>query len=275
MKIDKRTIVKSRPLVMGRHQSLGVNTGRLWNYLLLQILAAEKIDPNQIFIAKADDFAVYCGVSKRAGYLALQRAAEELQHATVMVEYDVDGKLLPDGYDLIGYIQRGGYRAGRGLVEFKLNASVLKYLAGDLIRFVHLKPRYMLALITRYGPILYEHLKMNVFNKSGDVSINKPAEYKVDIHDFRDYMGVVGRYKKHNDLLSCVINKAMGDINLHTDFHVQVERQTRGIAATELFFTYWSEPPQSKYKFAGGQFGDAAPDSNAVQKMALQALKKL
>lgn len=275
MKTDNRTIVKSNPLIMARHQTLSANTNRLWNCILLALVARDKIDFDKVLTVSADDLALFCGVKKKNGYVALQRAAEELQQSMVMLEQAPDGTLLPDGYAMVGYVEMGVYRAKKGIVEFKLNSTILKYLAGDLKRFTHLRPRYMLALRTRVGAILYEHLKMNIPNKGGVISHGKHTTLTFELQEFKEIIGMVGQYKKFYEFKRKVIFEAMDDINKHTDFNVAMADVPHRITVVEITFHYEMGPPQVKESFAGGYFGGASPDPDSVIEMAHKAFQKL
>ena len=222
---ETKDIVKSNALIEASYHPGSLWQMRLLLACLIQIKATEKISDSQEFVVTANALADMTGQAARSAYRHLKRAANELRSMYITVDLNPDGSRRSRRYREINVIGHCDYLEDEGRVSLSFTRKIIPYISELKTRFTQYQTRYVMPMRSSYGIRLYE-LCLEWF---GDT-----REYEVD--DFRETLGLTGKYKNIEDLKRRVIKPALKDINTCSDIRVRFGQRKSGRTVTHFQF---------------------------------------
>ena len=255
-------------------------SGTPWKYRLFMVAAAH-VDYGadekwrEPITVHAGDMADILEIeSTKNLYRDLVRAADDLMKTTMKISEPGKNRRRKTIMD------ECEYNDGEASITLKFRGWFIPHISGLIKPFRKLQLQQNLAMPSSHGRRLHQLIYRWEF---------KHGTKRISLDDFREAMGVVGKYASIKDLKKKVLLPAVRDVNEHSDRTITWEQQKRGRTIEYLTFTITqkqkSEPIRpdttngADFLSAGGNFIDYArrvlPRCKLGQRPWTDAIKAL
>ena len=230
----KDLIVKSNHVIEASYR-LTLNEQRLVLACIQKIKKGQKIDPATPFVITASDFSDMFSVSLDRAYSELQTVADRLYERSVTV-YQPDPEEPALAATKTRWITAIDYIPTGGKVRLYFSSKMIPYISMLEGGFTRYNMEYIAKMNSVYGIRFYELMKSWLFGeprKTKTVEINEIKELLALKDEKGNY-----QYPSIKDFKLNVLNKAMEDINTHSDLTASYEDKKTGRKITHLTFIF-------------------------------------
>ena len=238
---EKNDIVKANALIEACYKPASLNQMRLLLAALMQVKATDKLSYKTEFVVTAGSLAELTGTAKRQNYRELKRAADELfeMYVTVYDKPNNEGK-VHKRYTKKRVVSQCVYCENEGSVRLMFAPPIIPYISALSSYFTKYKARYVMPMRSSYGIRLYELFLQWL-------GFGPEREFEVD--EFKELLGLEGKYKIVTFLKRDVIKPALTDINKYSDLKVEFGQRKTGRRVTHFQFVITKkETPKRKPK---------------------------
>lgn len=215
----RNTVTQSNRLIEAAH-TLTLNEKRL------VLLAASMLDPRKPhpkdgrLLIRAEVFAEVFDMDPKNAYLALNDAADRL--------YDRDIRSYKGGKVVkrMRWVYLCDYKEGRGCVELGFSPTVVPQLTLLNKEFTSYQLRQIGKLGSFYAIRLYELMAQFL----------KVKQRECTLQQLREMLDLGDKYANVKDLRKRVLDKALEEVNAHTDLKVTAEPRRKGRAIIGFTF---------------------------------------
>lgn len=230
----KDVIVKSNHVIEASYR-LTLNEQRLVLACIQKIKKGQRIDPATPFVVTASDFSDMFAVSLDRAYSELQTVADRLYERSVTVyQPDPDEPALAATktrwITAIDYIPTGGK------VRLYFSSKMIPYISMLEGGFTRYNMEYIAKMNSVYGIRFYELMKSWLFGEPRKTKTVEIDEIK-ELLALKDEKGNY-QYPSIKDFKLRVLDKAMEDINTHSDLTASYEDKKTGRKITHFTFTF-------------------------------------
>ncbi|WP_216940659.1 replication initiation protein RepM [Acinetobacter sp. BY419] len=219
----EKYVVKDNDLVKACF-NLGLNEYRL---LLLAMIYARESDPltfeTPIEIT-ATAFARQYELEANTAYEAMQDASKTLMRRTYSYQDRYKGyEAITD----VAWVTQATYIPTAGMLVLYLTPQTIKLISRLETHFTKYHIDQVSKFKSKYSIRLYELvIKWK----------NQKKTEKFEINNFREMLGVINEYKQMSDFKINVLDKAVKEINAHSDITVKYEQFKKGRVISDFQF---------------------------------------
>ena len=229
----KDIVAKSNHVVEASYR-LTLNEQRLVLLCVQQIKKGKQITAQDSFSVLASEFADMFNISSDRAYSELQTVAEKLYERSVTI-YRPDPEYPKLTHTKTRWISSIDYIPDEGRVRLYFAAKMIPYISMLEGGFTRYNIEQIAGMSSIYGIRFYELLKCWLFGEPRKVKTVGLDELK-DLLDLKDPKGGY-QYPSIKDFKLRVLDKAMDDINDHSDLEVRYEDKKTGRKITHITFT--------------------------------------
>ena len=230
----KDLIVKSNHVIEASYR-LTLNEQRLVLACIQKIKKGQKIDPVTPFVITASDFSDMFSVSLDRAYSELQTVADRLYERSVTV-YQPDPEEPALAATKTRWITAIDYIPTDGKVRLYFSSKMIPYISMLEGGFTRYNMEYIAKMNSVYGIRFYELMKSWLFGEPRKTKIVEIDEIK-ELLALKDEKGNY-QYPSIKDFKLRVLDKAMDDINEHSDLTAGYEDKKTGRKITHFIFTF-------------------------------------
>ena len=260
-------IVKANALIEASYRPASLYQMRLLLAALCQVKAGTKLSYKREFTITAGGLADLTGTTVKTNYRMLKRAADELfeMYITIYDKPNGTGKVTRN-YTKKRVVNQCFYSEGEGIVKLQFAPAIIPYISNLASHFTQYKARYVMPMRSSYGIRLYELCLQWV-------GFGNEREFEVD--EFKELLGLSGKYKNVSFLKRDVIRPAIKDINTYSDLNVQFGQIKAGRRVTHFQFVIErKEQARKKVQQKRKRGRSVAWQDTAVQAELLKAGSK-
>lgn len=227
-------IVKSNHVIEASYR-LTLNEQRLVLLCIQQIKKGQRIDATTAFSISASEFADMFSVSLDRAYSELQAVADRLYERSVTV-HQPDPEQPKLAATKTRWITAIDYIPTDGKVRLYFSSKMVPYISMLEGNFTRYNLENIAKMNSIYGIRFYELMKSWLF---GEPKKTKQIEINVlkELLDLKDEKGKY-QYPSIKDFKLRVLDKAMNDINEHSDLYANYEDKKTGRKITHFNFTF-------------------------------------
>lgn len=206
------TIVKSNAII-NAHYKLTLAESRLLLACISQIDSKKHHDPNepfQVHVSQIQDLVKEEGSDNL--YRDLKVAVGRLYERSIVV------KTAEKNVEIRWISEKGIYNSGEGKVEIRFTPDVLEYMTELQGSFTQYKLQYVAQFTNVYSLRIYELLAQWQGRGTREVGVD----------ELRDKLQLGDQYPKAYDLKRFVIDRALADINKHSNLRVTYGQRKNG-----------------------------------------------
>lgn len=200
-----------------------------------QIKKGKPITAQDSFSVLASEFAEMFDIAIDGAYSELQTVAERLYERSVTI-YQPDPEFPKLTHTKTRWISSIDYIPDEGRVRLYFAVKMIPYIAMLEGGFTRYNLEQIAGMSSVYGIRFYELLKCWLFGEPRKVKTVGLDELK-DLLDLKDPEGGY-QYPSIKDFKLRVLDKAMNDINEHSDLEVRYEDKKTGRKITHFTFTF-------------------------------------
>lgn len=230
----KDLIAKSNHVVEASYR-LTLNEQRLVLLCVQQIKKGKPISAQDSFTVLASEFADMFGIALDGAYSELQAVADKLYERSVTI-YQPDPEYPKLTHTKTRWISSIDYIPDEGRVRLYFAAKMIPYISMLEGGFTRYNIEHIAKMSSVYSIRFYELFKCWLFGGSSKVKTVGLDELK-GLLDLKDEKGAY-QYPSIKDFKLYVLNKAMSEINEHSDLKVSYEDKKTGRKITHLVFTF-------------------------------------
>lgn len=187
----------------------------------------EELDADTWVELSVGEYAALYQTDQKSAYRQLQQAAKSLRQRTLMIEvfHEITGEpaILETGW--VSYIM---YVPNSGLIRIRFSQVIVPCISRLEEQFTSFKLNEIIGLTSAYAIRLYELLKQYQSIKRRDFGLKELREYLEATE--------VG-YDRIDNFKSRVVDKAVEQINLHTDLNISYATQKSGRTVIGFVFS--------------------------------------
>lgn len=230
----KNVVAKSNHVIEASYR-LTLNEQRLILLCVQQIKKGKPITAQDSFSVLASEFADMFDISSDRAYSELQTVAEKLYERSVTI-YQPDPEFPKLTHTKTRWISSIDYIPDEGRVRLYFAAKMIPYVAMLEGGFTRYNLEQIAGMSSVYGIRFYELLKCWLFGEPRKVKTIGLNELK-DLLDLKDPKGGY-QYPSIKDFKLRVLDKAMDDINQHSDLEAHYEDKKTGRKITHFTFRF-------------------------------------
>ena len=230
----KDLIVKSNHVIEASYR-LTLNEQRLVLACIQKIKKGQRIDPATPFVVTASDFSDMFAVSLDRAYSELQTVADRLYERSVTV-YQPDPEEPTLAATKTRWITAIDYIPTGGKVRLYFSSKMIPYISMLEGGFTRYNMEYIAKMNSVYGIRFYELMKSWLFGEPRKTKTVEIDEIK-ELLALKDEKGNY-QYPSIKDFKLRVLDKAMEDINEHSDLNASYEDKKTGRKITHFTFTF-------------------------------------
>lgn len=235
MRMAEKYVVKDNDLVKACF-NLGLNEYRL---LLLAMIYARETDPLTFetpIEVLAVDFARQYELEANTAYEAMQDASKTLMRRTYSYQDRYKGY---EAVSDVAWVTQATYVPTAGMLVLYLTPQTIRLISRLETHFTKYHIDQVSKFKSKYSIRLYELI---IKWKS-----QKKTE-KFEINNFKEMLGVTNEYKQMSDFKINVLDKAVKEINAHSDITVKYEQFKKGRVISDFQFkiTLKKKPVEKK-----------------------------
>ena len=228
--MTKKQMVSKDNDLIGASYSLGVAEQRLIFLAIIEAREQNKlIDVGKPLRIYAKSYEQQFSVEKHTSYGAMKRAVEGLYEAgfSYIKIDELSGK--PITYKS-RWVDKIGYANDLGCVELTFASDVIPLITRLEAQYTEYELKQVSALQSEYAIRLYEQLIR--WRSTGKVP-------QMQLEELRNKLGVEPeQYKQMNNFKAKVLDRALKQINEHTDITANYRQHKKGKAITGFTFTF-------------------------------------
>lgn len=228
--MTKKQMVSKDNDLIGASYSLGVAEQRLIFLAIIEAREQNKlIDVGKPLRIYAKSYEQQFSVEKHTSYGAMKRAVEGLYEAgfSYIKIDELSGK--PITYKS-RWVDKIGYANDLGCVELTFASDVIPLITRLEAQYTEYELKQVSALQSEYAIRLYEQLIR--WRSTGKVP-------QMQLEELRNKLGVEPeQYKQMNNFKAKVLDRALKQINEHTDITADYRQHKKGKAITGFTFTF-------------------------------------
>lgn len=223
--MDNNLVVKANELVLASY-AMTRHEQNLLIACISQIDSRKAIEDGQSFVITVEQAKdlFYDDSSARNAYRDLQRASERLFDRKVRLSLGNNRELLTR------FVQSVVFDPAEGAVTLRFATDIKPYLSMLEKNFTKYRLSNVVQLTSQHAVRLYElavcWLGQGISHK------------ELDLDEFRDIMGLEGKYKQFGELKGRVIESAIEQINESTDFNIKVAYRKVGRSYRYVTFMF-------------------------------------
>ena len=221
--MKEKYVVKDNDLIKACF-NLGLNEYRL---LLLAMIYARESDPLTFetpIEIRATDFARQYMLEANTAYEAMQEASKTLMRRTYSYQDRYKGyEAISD----VAWVTQATYVPAAGMLVLYLTPQTIRLISRLESHFTKYHIDQVSKFKSKYSIRLYE---LVIKWKS-----QKKTE-KFELKNFREMLGVTTEYQQMSDFKINVLDKAVKEINAHSDITVKYEQFKKGRVITDFQF---------------------------------------
>lgn len=221
--MSEKYVVKDNDLVKACF-NLGLNEYRL---LLLAMIYARESDPLTFetpIEIRATEFARQYELEANTAYEAMQDASKTLMRRTYSYQDRYKGyEAITD----VAWVTQATYIPTAGMLVLYLTPQTIKLISRLETHFTKYHIDQVSKFKSKYSIRLYE---LVVKWK------NQKKTEKFEVNSFREMLGVINEYKQMSDFKINVLDKAVKEINAHSDITVKYEQFKNGRVISDFQF---------------------------------------
>ncbi len=225
----KELVTKSNHVVEASYR-LTLSEQRLVLLCVRQIKKGQKVTADDSFSITAADFADMFEISSDRAYSELQAVADKLYERSVTI-YRPDPEKPKLTHTKTRWVSSIDYIPQEGRVNLYFASKMIPYIAMLEGGFTQYNLEYVAKMSSVYGIRFYELFRCWLF---GSASANKT----ISIDELKTTLELVGCYPSIKDFKLRVLDKAMADINQHSDIKASYTDKKTGKKITHLAFTF-------------------------------------
>ena len=227
-------VVKSNHVVEASYR-LSLSEQRLVLLCIQKIKKGQKITAETPFDVTASEFADMFSVTIDRAYVALQDVADKLYERSITIHQpDQDNPKLTK--TTTRWITTKDYYDKEGKIRIYFSHKVIKYISLLEGNFTRYNLEYVAGMSSIYGIRFYELMKSWLFGEPKKIKRVAIDELK-ELLDLKDEKGSY-QYPSIKDFKLRVLDKAMSDINNHSDLQANYEDKKTGRKITHFDFTF-------------------------------------
>lgn len=227
-------VVKSNHVIEASYR-LTLQEQRVILMCITQIKKGEKIDAYTPFVVTASDFADMFSVPLTGAYSELQSVANKLYERSVTV-YQPDPEEPTLEATRTRWISAIDYIPRTGKIRIYFAAKMIPYISMLEGNFTRYNMEFISKMNSVYGIRFYELMKSWLFGEARKKKTVEITELKdlLALKDDKDNY----QYPSIKDFKLNVLNKAMEDINEHSDLQASYQDKKTGRKITHFEFTF-------------------------------------
>lgn len=227
-------VVKSNYVVEASYR-LSLSEQRLVLLCIQKIKKGQKITPETPFYVTASEFADMFSVTIDRAYVVLQDVAEKLFDRVITIpQPDPDRPTLSK--TSTRWISQKDYFDKEGRICIYFSPKVVKYISLLEGNFTRFNLEHIAGMNSVYGIRFYELMKSWLFGDPRKTKIVEIENLK-NLLDLKDDKGKY-QYPSIKDFKLYVLDKAMSDINEHSDLYADYETIKTGRKITHFNFIF-------------------------------------
>lgn len=230
----KELIVKSNHVIEAGYR-LTLQEQRVVLMCITQIKKGQKIDAYTPFVVTASDFSDMFSIPLTGAYSELQTVADRLYERSVTV-YQPDPEEPTLEATRTRWISAIDYIPKTGKIRIYFAAKMIPYISMLEGGFTRYNMAYIAKMNSVYGIRFYELMKSWLFGEPRRTKTVEIGEIK-ELLALRDHKGNY-QYPSIKDFKLNVLNKAMSDINDHSDLNASYKDKKTGRKITHFTFTF-------------------------------------
>ena len=230
----KELIVKSNHVIEASYR-LTLQEQRVVLMCIAQIKKGHKVDSTTPFVITASDFSDMFSVSLTGAYSELKTVADRLfERAITVYQPDPDEPKLE--FTKTRWITAIDYIPSAGKVRVYFSHKLIPYISMLEGGFTRYNMEYIAKMNSVYGIRFYELMKSWLFGEPRKTKTVEIDEIK-ELLALKDEKGNY-QYPSIKDFKLRVLDKAMEDINTHSDLNASYEDNKTGRKITHFTFTF-------------------------------------
>lgn len=222
-------VVKSNHVIEASYR-LSLSEQRLVLMCVQQIKKDRSIAISDRFEIAAHDFADMFEISPKRAYTELQEVADRLYDRSVTV-HNPDPENPRIATTKTRWISSVDYIPGEGRIAITFAAKMIPYIAMLEGGFTRYSLEYIAGMNSVYGIRFYEFFKCWLFGASKNTK-------EISMIDLKDKLELSGKYPSIKDFKLNVLDKAIDDINEHSDLYAKYENKKTGRKITHFVFEF-------------------------------------
>lgn len=233
--MTKKQIVSKDNDLIGATYSLGVAEQRLIFLAIIEAREQKKlIDVGKSLRIYAKSYRNLFNVEKNTAYEAMKRAVEGLYEASF--SYDkIDKASGKNIHYKSRWVEKIAYADELGCVELTFASDIIPLITRLETQYTEYELKQVSSLQSAYAIRLYEQLIR--WRKVGEVP-------QMGLKELRNKLGVeVGKYKQMNNFKAKVLDRAITQINEHTDIKAEYKQHKDGKVIMGFSFTFKQKRP--------------------------------
>jgi len=186
--------------------------------------------PAEITI-QASDYAYQWGINETNAYMQLKEARANLFERKIKMV--INGEV-----DELRWVYRAKYADGQGYIKLSFSPDIKPYLSQLKSHFTSYRLTEVKSFKSGHAIRLYELLMQ--FKESG--------WYVENLHRLKEKFGVENNYDRWVDFKKNVIDIAVKEINLNTNYQVKYDAVRRGRKINQVKFYFGLNPQADMFK---------------------------
>ena len=230
-----------------------------YRILLLAMVVAREQDPLSVFTPieiTGLDYAQQFDLDRSTAYESLAEASKTLLKRTYSYKDTYRGK---EAISDVHWLTQATYVPSTGVVVLYFTHQTISLISRLEEHFTKYHIDQVSKFKSKYSIRLYEIVIKWLDNK-------KTQKYALD--EFREKMGISNEYKQMSDFKINVLDKALKEINEHSDINLKYEQFKKGRVITDFQFkiTPKKAPKPKKAPNAVEQTGDLFVELSTAQR---------
>ncbi|WP_299076231.1 RepB family plasmid replication initiator protein [uncultured Paraglaciecola sp.] len=234
--MSKELVVKSNYVIEASYK-LTLNEQRLILLCVRQIKKGQKIDADSKFDISAADFADMFEISVDRAYSELQTVSDKLYDRSVTIQQPD-----PDSPNITAtktrWISAIDYIPKEGRISIYFASKMVPYISMLEGGFTRYNLINIAGMVSIYGVRFYEFFKCWQFSNSNTK--------KIELNALKEKLELTGKYSSIKDFKLKVLDKAMTDINKHSDLIASYKTIKTGRKITHVTFDFQDRTRQVK-----------------------------
>lgn len=222
-------VVKSNHVIEASYR-LTLSEQRLVLMCVQQIKKGQAVAATDRFEIAANDFADMFEISPKRAYTELQDVAGKLYERSVTV-HNPDPENPRIATTKTRWISSIDYIPGEGKIAITFAAKMIPYISMLEGGFTRYNLEHISGMSSVYGIRFYEFFKCWLFGSSRNTK-------EISIEDLKEKLELTDKYPSIKDFKLKVLEKAMDDINGHSDMYASYKDKKTGRRITHFNFTF-------------------------------------
>lgn len=242
--MNKELVVKSNHVIEASYR-LTLSEQRLILLCVRQIKKGQAVDKTDTFEVSATDFAEMFDISADRAYSELQAVADRLYERSVTVQQP-DPENPRIAATKTRWVCSISYIPTEGRIALSFAPKMLPYIAMLENGFTRYNLEHIAPMSSVYGIRFYEFFKC--WLRSG-----VHGEKRLSLDELKEKLDLTNKYPSIKDFKLKVLDRAMSDINEHSDLSTRYRTAKTGRRITHVEFTFAVREPEAKGKAVKGK----------------------